>query len=362
MEDKAIELSFYRDKDNYSLGDYVTLTLTITTKKTMNLNDSYFYFKGDNYFQPTKEYVKKQYNTKIILKPWAQPSFDKLSSTILIELFDKNNRLLSSIRAFFPLNYFTGNFFNENKEKQTRNILLFGLAGSTKSSFINSCYTLINNKVMKEIAKSGGHTQRVTTELKSYRLIDFEKKKTSNYRLWDTWGIERNNYQNCEFEQIINGYYQSGHKMNTRVSVADFDNKESDENNNQHCVIFFIPASELDNSNGPMLQKTREYVEIATEQGISSVIALSKLDQISPSFRENSEKENTDVKNYIAKASKIFNLQPNRIFPVLNYLHEKEKSFAIDKIISNLLYTAAEIADSYYMKNLDQDIINLINS
>jgi hypothetical protein len=45
------------------------------------------------------------------------------------------------------------------------------------------------------MAISGGHTERVTTELMGYRLVNLENEKRTNIRLWDTWGIGQNNYQ-----------------------------------------------------------------------------------------------------------------------------------------------------------------------
>ncbi len=62
------------------------------------------------------------------------------------------------------------------------NILLFGVAGSTKSSFINSCYTLLSSIEQVEIAQSGGSAFRVTAKLQSYRLASLERAQATVIR------------------------------------------------------------------------------------------------------------------------------------------------------------------------------------
>jgi len=67
------------------------------------------------------------------------------------------------------------------------------------------------------------------------------------------------------------------------------------------------------------------------------------------------------------KAALKFNLQPNKIFPLMNYYNESRKNFEIDRLIFKILSTATGIADSHARKHdktlksvKDQKVYDLI--
>jgi len=188
----------------------------------------------------------------------------------------------------------------------------------------------------------------------------WKKKIPTPYRLWDTWGIEQNTYKDLTFSALILGKVGKGWKMEQKIRLAD--ELTVQEDFKKHSVIFFIPYGELDNEASPMLQKTREFVEQATDLGVSSIVAITKLDIISPSFRSKPSEPNKDVENYVNIAARVFNLQQNRILPLLNYVKESQKSFDIDKIVARLLFTAISVANSSFSMTHDNALMDLINS
>ena len=103
------------------------------------------------------------------------------------------------------------NHLFQNPSKKKADILLFGLAGSGKSSFINSAITAMNHTdtpITKAVA--GGHEKSVTTDLKSWSLPRIKDKKLCNYRLWDTWGLGPKNYQGVpskSSEQLLGSFF-----------------------------------------------------------------------------------------------------------------------------------------------------------
>jgi len=65
----------------------------------------------------------------------------------------------------------------------------------------------------------------------------------------------------------------------------------------------------------------------------------------------------------VNRASQLFNLSPNRIIPLMNYLHEVEKQFELDRIIFRLLYVASQVAESGAAKTgFSQEIADLLDS
>ncbi len=125
------------------------------------------------------------------------------------------------------------------------------------------------------MAQSGGHSERVTTVLSCYRLSQAKTDGSAiptRYRMWDTWGIERNNYQDAAFPAILEGRIGDGHKISEKVRLGTLDLPPIDGNHVKHCVIFFIPASEARNkNNSEIMNSTARFVQTATEMGIESI-------------------------------------------------------------------------------------------
>jgi len=186
-------------------------------------------------------------------------------------------------------------------------------------------------------------------------LIDFPsegKPKATKYRLWDTWGLERNNYEACEFENIIKGRASNKWKMTDAAMsrIGDIAQLPKSENI-QNCVIFFIPMAELDTIDSDLLLKTKDFMKKAVSAKVSCILAITKVDQIVPSFKLNPSLSDKQIITRVDKAAQLFNLAPNRIFPLVNYYANDQKNFEIDRLIFKILSTAAEIADNHAILN-----------
>jgi hypothetical protein len=147
------------------------------------------------------------------------------------------------------------------KEEDVTNVLLFGEAGSTKSSFINSVWTMMNSSFQPGVARAGGSEKRVTAEYGPYRMGN--DLLPANVRIWDVWGIERTNYRQEEFPAMLRGEMKQGTKLKgTKADESD----AMEPGAKPDCVIFFIPAGELDNTASEMLVRTKEFIELANRE------------------------------------------------------------------------------------------------
>jgi hypothetical protein len=63
--------------------------------------------------------------------------------------------------------------------------------GSTKSSFVNSCYTLLSDHLVREIALTGGRNIAGPPEMEHYRLLSLNAELATSFRLWDTCNMSR---------------------------------------------------------------------------------------------------------------------------------------------------------------------------
>ena len=255
-----------------------------------------------------------------------------------------------------------------------RNLLVFGLAGSGKSAFINSCLTLLASvsNTPKTIAVAGGDDVRVTTELKSWRLADVDIKQFSEYRMWDTWGIEsgtgpqrQNLYANQQFEEIIAGQKASGWTLAQaeRDNYREFENYRPGQVNpelQQLCVVFFLPAANIDIVDDPMTNKLKEFVVKATKRGVPSVVVLSKMDLVVPDFANGIV--TPAVKTYVDNAAKTFSLPSFRVLPLVSYHSQSNRTFAIDKVIATALLTILQVTDDQHKAKIDKTTMDLLNS
>jgi septin family protein len=145
------------------------------------------------------------------------------------------------------------------------NILLFGLAGATKSSFVNSIFTMLSkDDRIQSIAAAGGSIKHVTGQLGRYRLGD--KHEGLKLNLWDTWGLTPDTFQEGELEAIIKGELPPGWDKDVSiVEGKELLEKFADSRGKRaiHAVIFFVPQSVFDD---PTLVKFKRAIQFYFEK------------------------------------------------------------------------------------------------
>jgi hypothetical protein len=185
LREQDIEFSYC--KSTYCIGDPVSLQVRINKRPFARVTVK---FDGDSYFEETDSLIYFL-NDTITLFPKAGVTVDDLQKVLRFRIVSDRTVLsvcialslgisIASTPNLSIVERFTGDLY---KSKDIKNILLFGVAGSTKSSFVNSCFTLLSPKMCMEIALSGGHRNRVTTEIKSYRLSNIHTRTGTSYRL-----------------------------------------------------------------------------------------------------------------------------------------------------------------------------------
>lgn len=169
------------------------------------------------------------------------------------------------------------------------NILLFGLAGSTKSSFVNSCLSLLSDRIMNSAAV-GGSSTHITQKLLAYNLADLDP--AIKCTLWDTWGLTPTTYQGTELEDILLGKLPSGYSMHKAVSnssetLVALSDTENFKARRIHSIIFFIPgATVLDPSlhSSAFMQQSIRALNSIIQKGYNPIILLTKVDELVLSY------------------------------------------------------------------------------
>jgi len=337
------QISFYYQQENHEIGQSIVIRVICQCKKNQYIDMKNWYVESSSskYWVSCREYLSGSNVVKMRLQVLSSATIDTLPGTLTITLFDSHGKNVKAENFALQMENFTLGLFNEGTTK--RNILLFGLAGSSKSTFINSCYSLVSSVPRQQIAKSGGHDVRVTSELQGYRLANLDTKQASRIFLWDVWGLEQDNYQGAEFEAVLQGKLERGWKMAKPVAMDDL-LKPINEDHKQHCVIFFVPVGELVNKQSAMMKKTKDFCHMAIKLDVPFVVALTKVDTVVPAFRDNPDPNLQEVAQLVQQATKYFNVAENQVFPLINYWKETEKRFKLDRVIYRILFQAFKVA------------------
>jgi len=254
--------------------------------------------------------------------------------TIHLEIKDDSSQTVWAGNVSLQIGYFTKSL-TLYPIKDDLNILLFGLAGATKSSFVNSILTLLSRE-MKIInsAAYGGGDRHATTSFGRYRLSNAIPKLKVN--LWDTWGLTPKTYQGNELEDIIGGRIPNGFKMLEAVDgCADKIKLYSGtaESRRIDCVLFFIPQGALtDPSQEPIRRAIGFFFAKFVHNGYNPMLMLTRVDEINESVRQNTSQVYKELEELKDKASKLLNIPPLSIFYNVNYVKEIEKTFEIDRL------------------------------
>lgn len=213
------------------------------------------------------------------------------------------------------------------------NVLLFGLSGATKSSFVNSVLTLLSSEENNIVgaAVAGGNTGHVTKILKPYPLI--LKGENLKIRLWDTWGLTLKNYTGNELPFILRGELPPDFEMD-----GDFEGIRNESKNNHlrriHSVVVFIPVAVLSDPGAQNFRQNLQthFATITSNAEVNPIVLLTKVDEVNNQVRSAPNAKYPDMEVLRTKAATLFNIRPANVFYNVNYFTEKKRNFEIDRL------------------------------
>jgi hypothetical protein len=257
----------------------------------------------------------------------------------------------------YPIYYFTGNVFSYSPARfslnvknnsginipDNFNVLFYGIAGATKSSFINSIISLLTPGVeVITRAPVGGCATHGTRALTRYRL---NGDGGVTITLWDTLGLTKTTYQKDELDGLLEGKFPPGWKFSSNDSLPFAANHDC----KIHSVIFFVPHSAFDNE---------EIVNLVKENCsklksvFDPILIISLTDQLDENIRTNPLKNvNYSLKS---KAAEIFDISEDFIFLPVNYTEEHTKSFEIDRANYSILLETLRIVGKNFRALLEK--------
>jgi septin family protein len=219
------------------------------------------------------------------------------------------------------------------------NILIFGMAGSSKSSFINSIYTMFQHDTIISTAGTQAGSDHCT---KQYFKYEFEGLPFS---IWDTWGITEENYQDFELTLMLQGKLPKkyDYSMSYDVVKKKF-GKDLDATANErkiHQVIFFIPIGQYEDLQEYMVEHLRSINMLVP----NPIIVLSLADSFDEKIRESPLLGDSKILSEAKKKiTQKIGIPGNRIYYGVNYQNETKPSFEIDRNTFSIVYDAIKNA------------------
>lgn len=225
------------------------------------------------------------------------------------------------------------------------NVLVFGLAGSTKSSFVNACASMMNAKdnSLKNIAQVGAADHHVTKQILRYQFEDM------NFQLVDTWGITKSNYAEFTIEDVLNGALPFGWSK-------DFTRSEHQQQlvafastavrRMVHQVIFVVPIGALEDD-AYCLHLKNYFAKLCLFVG-NPIVVLSLADTVDPAVRDDTFVNSATIKKYKEKCAEKLSIQEYKIYLAVNYTKEPARTQNIDRNTFNTLFSALKYASQFW--------------
>ena len=217
------------------------------------------------------------------------------------------------------------------------NILITGFMGAGKSSFINTCATLMSrgDNVLYEVAV-GGSSEHNTTE---YAPLQLEGTKI---QLCDTWGMDGENYADGELELSVDGMLpMGGFSIDTDLKKREIyeqilRNASTRGRRMVHAVLFFVPFALLDDNN--LMAFMNQQLKKIKQRGHNAHVIVARLDEAVPQLRDTPNGSFAEVEQYRMKASQALGVPPALVRYMVPYTKEQERSFEIERLCYGILH------------------------
>lgn len=325
----------------------------ITNQGETPLEGATVRYRGDTFnngvaFPVPKVPPGKTVTIPIVLEADHYVSIDKLPSATEFHLVSKTKGRLASFTGTTDMSWFKGTLkapqFDPTKfDLPVFNVLLFGQAGSGKTSFYNSVLRMLQSQTDGfagvNVEPTLGGQDHVTLTLK--RLEGSELPLA----LWDTYGLAHNTWQGSELEYLMNGKLPADWHKDDDIRLATTD--EVDEYQNRpHAVLIFVTVGEISDADSAFMQNLKAQIANIVRQGINPLLLVTKLDN-----RDEGKclKENwlcaPGLKEQVRQtAADVFGLPPGNVYPNMNYLSFDEKNFELDRNLYRIIHRALSMA------------------
>ena len=241
----------------------------------------------------------------------------------------------------------------KSKSPSVYNLLLFGTAGASKSSFLNTVSTMLRaddgrDNMIDSTAAAAGGADHTTRRLHRYM---FSKNFAVNFNIWDTWGLARDAYKDTKLiEMLVDGKLPSEWEMSESLDMhrAKFQKMKHEKLETQmHGIIFFIPQMFVTDIDDEEQQRVKEVFQILIKKCYNPMVVVSKVDEIYRELRDHPFTNADMATNLRRRVADAFAIPSNNVRYAVNYLEEQQRSFEIECLAYETIQQALENCQSF---------------
>uniref|UniRef100_A0A4W6DX47 G domain-containing protein n=1 Tax=Lates calcarifer TaxID=8187 RepID=A0A4W6DX47_LATCA len=275
---------------------------------------------------------------------WPKIEGDELNSSCYIQVhFNSLSDYADSLKLitfvvflFQPFCCIWGTFLWEDNFKAAQTIsklpfviliLLHGLAGAGKSSFVNSVDSVLQG--------------RMAGRYRTYKIQKGGPGRFYPFVFTDIMGLESGSNRGVDVQDIrlaMKGHIKDGYKFNPASPISKDDRyykKFPSLNDKVHVLVCVISAGTLSLMDEQSVTKMREVRLAARDMGIPQLAILTKIDEAGPEVKRDIKNvyKSKHLKELMGKLSALLGIPLNCIFPVKNYHSEIYIDDNIDSLI-----------------------------
>ncbi|KAG8007047.1 Interferon-induced protein 44, partial [Nibea albiflora] len=232
-----------------------------------------------------------------------------------------------------------------NKDLKQQRILIYGPAGSGKSSFINSVDSVLQGRVTGRAAEDAISRESFTKEFRTYKILKGTRRTFYPFSFTDIMGIEKDTDKGARVEDIklaMRGHIKDGYKFNPFSQISEDDhkyNKIPTLSDRVHVLVCVVSAATTDILSAETVAKMREVRLAARDMGIPQLAILTKIDEACPEVEANLKNayKSMYLKETMEELNVALGIPPKSIFPVKSYHSEINTDADMDTLLLSAL-------------------------
>ncbi|XP_060598691.1 uncharacterized protein LOC132752388 isoform X2 [Ruditapes philippinarum] len=239
------------------------------------------------------------------------------------------------------------------------NILFVGAIASGKSSFINTLSAVFTGQFVP-IAPAGQAPESYTRKVTKY-IIPLQTNERLNLFIYDMPGFEHEKGLAEELKLILEGRLPDDYQFQDKAKLKKIALKTNTTLNDRIHAVCMIVAGDMrfEDFSKEQLKHISDIRNTIAESGLPMVVVATKFDKLCPNILTNFEHlfQCPEAKETVTKVAAFFGVPEKDVFPIVNYLEEKQKDDVKELLAVNAFHWIFETVESYLRHHKDLKVV-----